>query len=199
MRSGFAGAPEMSQRIAAAAATVAAGVCCYFYWKRTQTGKGETECSNPDDVVVAQKATAQPVAAEGISDYLDAFTGTRAKDPFLTYYSVAADKSLTTETYTRGEFHTLALRAASVLAKAGLKPGECHTHFFSCNTVGDLAFRLASVLLATTAVTINWQADDEDKVLYKIELTSSKLVLVDPETPADVIASVRFHSRPVLP
>lgn len=139
-----------------------------------------------------------PSLGVGIAVYLEAFTGERAQDAFLTYYSVAIDKSLATETYTRGEFHELSLRAASVLLEAGLKPGECHTHYFSCNTVGDMAFRLASVLLGTTPVTINWQADTEAKVLYKIELTGSKLVLIDPDTPADHVAAIRAQKPDVV-
>eukprot|EP00900_Chrysochromulina_parva_P002550 jgi/Chrpa1/12296/Chrysochromulina_OHIO_Genome00010614-RA len=139
-----------------------------------------------------------PSLGVGIAVYIEAFTGERAQDAFLTYYSVAIDKSLATETYTRGEFHELSLRAASVLLEAGLKPGECHTHYFSCNTVGDMAFRLASVLLGTTPVTINWQADTEAKVLYKIELTGSKLVLIDPDTPADHVAAIRAQKPDVV-
>lgn len=89
---------------------------------------------------------------------------------------------------TRGEFLTLAQKAASVLASSGLSAGDCHVHFFSCNTLGDLAFRLASVMLGTVPVTINWQADTPERVVHKVRVTSSALVLVDDGTPADVQA-----------
>ena len=132
-----------------------------------------------------------------LSEYMEAFAPNRHGDHFLTYYSVAPDKSLVTTTYTRGEFWDLALRAASILAAHGIAPGECHTHFFSCNTVGDLAFRLAAIMMGTTPVTINWQADTPDRVIYKIELTGSKLVIVDDETEPEVIAKIRAEKPAV--
>lgn len=120
-------------------------------------------------------------------EYLVGFAPERAAEPFLTWYTVAPDKSLNATNYTRGEFLTLALRGCRVLRAANVGAGDCHTHCFSCNTVGDLAFRLAAVLCGTTPVTINWQADSAEKVLYKVQITSSKLLLFDDETPADVL------------
>ena len=131
------------------------------------------------------------------AEYSDAFAPERSADAFLHAYTVGADKSLMSSSYTRGEFLTLALKACRVLREAKVGPGECHTHFFSSNTVGDLAFRLASILCGTTPVTINWQADTPDRVLYKVKLTSSKLVLFDEETPAAVLAML-VDERPAL-
>ena len=130
-------------------------------------------------------------------EYLAGFAPEHSSDPFVTCYTVAPDKSLTTTSYTRGEFFALALKACRVLREAGVEAGECHTHFFSCNTLGDLAFRLASVLCGTTPVTINWQADTPDRVLYKVEVTKSKLLLYDDETPPDVLAMIA-KERPSL-
>ena len=114
-----------------------------------------------------------------------------ASDHFLTYYTIGPDKSLRSHRYTRGEFWQLARRAANVLATTGVGVGQCHTHFFSGNTVGDLAFRLGSVMCGTTPVTINWQADTPERVVHKVRVTASKLMLVDDETPPDVVELVR--------
>ena len=132
----------------------------------------------------------EPVS-EAQAEYLAAFAPNLRANPFLTYYSVGEDKTLRGIMYTRGEFYELALRAASVLASNDVGPGDCATHYFSCNTLGDLAFRLASVLLGVAPVTINWQADTPDRVLYKVKLTESKLCLVDDDTPASDIAMLR--------
>lgn len=169
----------------AAASVAAAAAFVYYYFIREPevTAVGNASASLATTATTEPAAAAAPASASssslaggiaidalksgaGLADYLEAFEGLRSAEPFLTYYSVAADKSLDTQTFTRGEFLELALRAASVVRRAGIAPGEHQTHFFSCNTVGDLAFRLASVLLGTTPVTINWQADTAEKVHY---------------------------------
>ena len=127
-------------------------------------------------------------ATEAQAEYLAAFEPSRQAEHFVTYYTVGDDKRLRTAKYTRGEFYELSLRAAAVVATNGVRPGECMTHYFSCNTLGDLAFRFASVLLGTTPVTINWQADTPDRILYKVKLTESKLCLIDDETPSVDVA-----------
>jgi acyl-CoA synthetase (AMP-forming)/AMP-acid ligase II len=126
-------------------------------------------------------------ASSVLSEYLSAFATGHEGAIFLTYYAVAPDKSMKSTSFTRGEFLQLALKAAHVLSLQGIASGECHTHFFSKNCVGDLAFRLASVILGTTPVTINWQADTPDRVLYKVRLTESRLVIIDEGTPQDVV------------
>ena len=129
--------------------------------------------------------------ASPLNDYLPAFAGDSAA--FLNYYSIAPDKSLRVRSMTRGEFWALACRAATLLRRSGLEFGDCHTHFFSGNTLADLAFRLASIMCGTTPVTINWQADTPEQVAHKIRVTESKLVLVDAETPADVLAGIQVE------
>eukprot|EP00966_Prymnesium_polylepis_P005963 136286-Prymnesium_polylepis.1 len=79
-----------------------------------------------------------------LADYMPAFAPEYADQPFLTYCTIAADKSIVERTVTRGEFWSLGCKAATVLKRAGLTQGSCHTQFFSDNTLGDLAFRLAS-------------------------------------------------------
>ena len=98
--------------------------------------------------------------------------------------------SSTTSRVTRAT-PSLALKAAAVIREAGVRPGESHTHFFSGNTLGDLAFRLASVLCATTPVTINWQADIEARVVHKVRATKSKAMVVDADVPAEQIEACR--------
>ena len=131
-------------------------------------------------------------------EYLAAFDARHAHEPFVRVYTVGGNKSLQSKAYTRGEFLTLALQACRVLRDASVGPGEAHTHFFSCNTLGDLAFRLASVLCGTVPVTINWQADTPDRVLYKVTLTASKLVLHDEGTPKDVLALLASQQPTVV-
>mmetsp|Transcript_33027 Transcript_33027/g.77211 ORF Transcript_33027/g.77211 Transcript_33027/m.77211 type:complete len:480 (-) Transcript_33027:466-1905(-) len=130
----------------------------------------------------------QPSAALG--EYTEAFATDASSMPFLTYYSINADKSLSTQEVSRGEFWLLACKAASVLQRVGLGFGDCTTHFFSDNTVGDLVFRLASVMMGTTPCTINWQADAAERVVHKVSVTKSRLVLVDSSTPKEMIEQI---------
>ncbi|KAL1498762.1 hypothetical protein AB1Y20_014071 [Prymnesium parvum] len=122
-----------------------------------------------------------------LADYLDAFRPEDAAAPFLRMYDVADDKSLREHELTRGEFWSLAAKAAAVLRGAGLAPGDCHTHYFSSNAVGDLAFRLGAVMAGTTPVTVNWQADTPELLLHKLRATRSALLLVDAHTPAAAV------------
>jgi len=126
-----------------------------------------------------------------LAQYACAFTPEAAEQPFVTYTSINADKSLSSTTLTRGEFWLLARRAASVLRAAGLGFGDCHTHYFSDNTLGDVIFRLAAVMVGTTPCTINWQADTPERVVHKVKVTSSKLVVMDQDTPKDVIDLIK--------
>ena len=43
----------------------------------------------------------------------------------------------------------------------------------------DFALRLASVLLGSVPVTVNWGADSLDRILYKRRKTGAELVVVD--------------------
>ena len=59
-------------------------------------------------------------------EYLDGFTSEHADDPFVTTYTVGADKSLRATTYTRGEFFALAFKACHVLRSSGLWRRQGH-------------------------------------------------------------------------
>lgn len=63
--------------------------------------------------------------------------------------------------------------------RVGLTTGSHVAHYFTDNRVEDLAFRLAAPMLGTVPVTINWQGDTLDRIIYKIQLTACKLLLVD--------------------
>ena len=175
-------------KVVLGAAVAAAGAAvAYRVYKSRRSGA----VAPPSSSSATQTA---PPASEAYRDYADAFSPSRASERFAVYYSVGADKSFVAESYTRGDFLVLARKAAAVLDRHALAAGEMHTHFFSCNNLGDLAFRLASVMMGTAPVTINWQADTPERVVYKVELTRSRLVLVDDETPKDVIDKVRAEA-----
>lgn len=133
-----------------------------------------------------------------LREYLEPFAG-HMKDPFLTHYNFAlGDKSIATESYTRGDFWNLTLKCIATLLRCDVKRGDKHVHYFSGNTVSDLALRLASVILGTVPVTVNWQADSFDLVAYKIEITSAKVVIVDERTPHIADIQARFPNVKVI-
>ncbi len=126
--------------------------------------------------------------------------------PFLTYYRQQqqtqhddrpyADQpaesraDLCTE-YTRAQVDALARRAARCLSAHKLAASHTQLHAFSANRVEDLIFRLAARVLGTVPVTVNWQVDTPDRVLYKIELTRSRLCLIDEGTAEPLVDVLR--------
>ncbi|MFC1907932.1 AMP-binding protein [Chloroflexota bacterium] len=97
---------------------------------------------------------------------------------FLNYYTFQEDK-VSKLTLTRGEFWDLACSAATYISKHGISKGDRVVHSFSYNSLYDLVFRLAAVLVGCTPVTVNWQTDDNERIIYKAVITSSKLMLYD--------------------
>ena len=102
-----------------------------------------------------------------LKDYLDAFKN--PQDAFLSYYALGQDRKVEQTQFSRGEFLALARKAAWVLEHNGCKMGDCFSLCMGANHPYDLAFRLASVMTGTTPVTINWQADTLERIVYKIE------------------------------
>lgn len=100
-----------------------------------------------------------------LSDYSTAFHD--VAEPFLTYHAVNADKSLSRTELSRGDFWLAARRAAARLRAAGVGEGDAVLHFFSSNTVGDVVYRLAAVMVRCVPATVNWQADTPERVLHK--------------------------------
>jgi len=80
---------------------------------------------------------------------------------------------------TRGEFWDLAYSTAAYLNEHGLSKGDRIVHCFSSSSLYDLVFRLAAVLVGCVPVTINWQADDNERIIYKAKITDAKLVVYD--------------------
>ena len=111
-----------------------------------------------------------------LEEYRAAF---EARDyPFISYYTFKQEH-VEKQTLTRGEFWDLAGTAAVYLSQHGIAKGDRVVHCFSANRLHDLAFRLAAILVGCVPVTINWQADDNERICYKATVTDSRLLLYD--------------------
>eukprot|EP00656_Telonema_subtile_P046941 TRINITY_DN5361_c0_g1_i1.p1 TRINITY_DN5361_c0_g1~~TRINITY_DN5361_c0_g1_i1.p1 ORF type:complete len:590 (-),score=185.23 TRINITY_DN5361_c0_g1_i1:97-1866(-) len=132
-----------------------------------------------DDVHAAASPEEQP-PLQALGPYQAGFNASCPEAVFLHYHSInALDKTLIETTYTRQQFWDLSLRAASVLRAHGAGKGHHVLHYFSKNTVEDLAFRLAGAILGSVPVTVNWQADEQERVLYKARLTEAVVCVTD--------------------
>jgi len=111
-------------------------------------------------------------------DYLAAFQN--PEEPFLFFYRLEKDGRISRRSLTRGAFLSLARKAAGVLAAAGRGKGCRILHCFGANDAHDLAFRLAGAMLGTVPVTVNWQDDPLDRLLYKYRQTNAAMVVMSP-------------------
>lgn len=109
-------------------------------------------------------------------EYLAAFAD--PEEVFLEYYSFE-DRNLKRRVLTRGEFLSLAEAGAAFLIENGAVKGDRMVHCFSANNPYDLVFRLAGVLAGCVPVTINWQTDDDDHIIWKTKVTGARFVLYD--------------------
>ena len=98
--------------------------------------------------------------------YTTAFGQANDDIPFMWFHDVLPDKSLSTITFTRGEFWLLARQAAAMLVAHGVECGDHVVHFFTDNSYLDVAFRLAAVMIGSIPVTINWQARIPKSLLF---------------------------------
>jgi len=114
--------------------------------------------------------------ATPLEEYWEAFSD--RDRPFLNYYAVE-EGNIEKRTFTRGEFWGLACIGAACFGDLGLSKGDRIVHGFSDNSPYDLIFRLSSIIAGCVPVTINWQADDNERILYKARVTESKLFLYD--------------------
>ena len=126
-------------------------------------------------------STGAPIAlmsphATPVEEYKTAFAD--RVQPFLHYYHLG-EGGLERKSFSRGEFWDLACRGAACLSEQGLSKGDRIVHCFSDNSPYDLIFRLSAMLLGCIPVTINWQADDNERLIYKATVTRSKLFLYD--------------------
>jgi acyl-CoA synthetase (AMP-forming)/AMP-acid ligase II len=103
---------------------------------------------------------------------------TERSRPFLRFY-FHAEEGIQVRSWTRGQFWNLACLAAAFLHDHGLARGDRVLHCFSANSPYDLAFRLGEALLGPVPVTVNWQADTDERLLYKAEITEAKALLTD--------------------
>jgi acyl-CoA synthetase (AMP-forming)/AMP-acid ligase II len=127
--------------------------------------------------------------ATALTGYRGAFSGADA--PFLTFFSLGEGGTVGRRTWTRREFWSLSKRAAGVLRSAGVGLGDRFAHYFTANRPADLAFRLGATMVGAVPVTINWQADTLDRIVYKIDLTACRLLVTDAGTPADAVEALR--------
>jgi acyl-CoA synthetase (AMP-forming)/AMP-acid ligase II len=109
-------------------------------------------------------------------EYCAAFEDRAA--PFLNYYSFQ-EGGMNKRALTRGEFWGLACSAAAHLTEQGISKDDRILHCFSSNSLYDLVFRLAAVFIGCVPVTVNWQADDNQRILYKASVTGARLMLYD--------------------
>ncbi|MFC1987837.1 AMP-binding protein [Chloroflexota bacterium] len=98
--------------------------------------------------------------------------------PFLHFYSFQ-ERRIEKRTFTRGEFWDLARSAAAQLGNLAMSKGSRITHCFSSNSPYDLVFRLAAACLGCVPVTVNWEADSDETIIYKVKITGAKLVVYD--------------------
>ena len=102
------------------------------------------------------------------------------EQPYLEYYTFA-DSQVKKKALTRGEFWDLACSGAAYLVDNGVVKGDRILHCFSQNTLYDALFRLASVLVGCVPVTVNWQADDDERIVTKASITGARFILFDEE------------------
>lgn len=113
--------------------------------------------------------------------------GPEGKEIFLRYYRLVEQegkKTFVAQAVTRQSFLLLVRKALALLQAHGVGRGHRVLHNFSANRLEDLVFRAAAVLLGFVPVTVNWQADSDDQVLYKLMVTEAVAVLYDDESVA---------------
>ncbi len=143
------------------------------------------------DLSTGESVTSLTDFSSPIDEYRAAFT--EREHLFLNYYTFH-DGDIRKRTLTRGEFWDLACSAAAYFSEHRLSKGDRIIHGFSSNNLYDLIFRLAAVLVGCVPVTVNWQADDNEHIIYKTRLTKAKLIVYD-----DGFASRVEEIKPSLP
>jgi long-subunit acyl-CoA synthetase (AMP-forming) len=130
-------------------------------------------------------------------DYMPALNPSNPNELFLTYYDLSSEGEIRCKEFTRSDFLELTYRALNVLVSMGLRHMSRQVHFFSGNKVEDLVLRTAAVVLGSVPVTVNWQADTADKILFKVTSTGATVVFVDKNTNASDIEDVRSKAPSV--
>jgi len=120
--------------------------------------------------------TSLTVFASPTDEYYAAFLD-RGR-PFISYYSFQ-NGQLMERPLSRGDFWDLAYSAATCLDSQGILKGHHILHCFSANSLYDLVFRYAAILVGCVPVTVNWQADSNETIIHKAKITDSRLILYD--------------------
>ncbi|MBE9477771.1 MAG: AMP-binding protein, partial [Chloroflexi bacterium] len=139
------------------------------------------DSAGPDRKDLYLLSTGKPITSLApfscpLEEYRAAFA--EREHPFLNYYTFEKG-GVRKRSLSRGEFWDLAQSAASCLSRFGVGKGGRVVHCFSANSLHDLAFRLAAVLVGSVPVTINWQADNNERICYKATVTGAKLLVYD--------------------
>ena len=139
------------------------------------------DSTGPDRKNLYLLSTGKPITSlapfsSPLEEYRAAFA--EREHPFLNYYTFEKG-GVRKRSLSRGEFWDLAQSAASCLSRFGVGKGGRVVHCFSANSLHDLAFRLAAVLVGSVPVTINWQADNNERICYKATVTGAKLLVYD--------------------
>ncbi len=92
----------------------------------------------------------------------------------------------------------MSLKAAGLISRAGLKPGDRFLNGFSSNDPVDLVFRMAAAITGTTPVTLNWQADNAERAAFKASITGSRLLLTEKLLSADIVEAVKNRCPDIL-
>ena len=131
--------------------------------------------------------------------FLDAYRESFARpdELFLSHHALGADKRYRVREFSRGQFWSLACRAANAIRRQ-CRPGDTLALCFGGNLWQDLAFRLGATITGATPVTVNWQADDLERVCYKIELTGAKMILTHHGFDAPLLAALRERFDPEM-
>jgi acyl-CoA synthetase (AMP-forming)/AMP-acid ligase II len=128
-------------------------------------------------------------------DYSQAFKN--PDEPFLFTYRFEHDKGMSRLSLTRGEFLSLARKAASALKDHGQGKGSKILHCFGDNDCHDLAFRVAGALMGTIPVTVNWQDDPLERVIYKYHKTGASMVVESPSFDAELCEALKVNLQGV--
>lgn len=128
--------------------------------------------------------------------YSEAFRNKLA--PFIFFHEKPGGDGPGPRCFTRGDFLQMSFRAAGVIARMGLKPGDRFLNGFGRNSPVDLAFRLGAAITGVTPVTLNWQADNQERAAFKANLSSSRLMLIDHLIPEALISAVRGHNPAIM-
>lgn len=119
-----------------------------------------------------------------MKDVVDAWhpyqSGFQEQDaPFLTWWHIGPLSEPIPHTFSREQFLQLANCAVGALKRLEVNRGARVVHGFGGNHYLDLVFRLAACKVGAVPVTVNWEADTQERIAFKITHTDAVLLLHD--------------------